>query len=90
MDSFAVAGSIARWMRIQGGEMKAVNNNNKELIPRTSDAEWHSRQEEAAGNWGELLIASENENVWVGLCVNDVSRETNTHNAHTDCVDWFH
>lgn len=38
MDGCAVAGSIARWMRTQGWEMRAANSSNKELIPRTSDA----------------------------------------------------
>lgn len=54
MDSFTVAGSIARWMRIQGSEMKADNSDNKELIPCTSNAESHSnkkRQKETKGGF---------------------------------------
>lgn len=87
MDSFTVSGSIARWMRTQGWEMKAVNSSNKELIPCTSDAEWHSRREEAAGSWGVLLTASENENVRVWPCVEDGSRDTNAqHTALTDFI----
>lgn len=73
MDCFTVAGSRARWMRSQGWEMRAVNSSNKELIPRTSDAEWHSSQKRQQES--DCLSKCD--------CVKDRPGDTDTHNAHT-------
>lgn len=89
MDNLAIAGSIARWMRIQGWEVKAVSTSNKELIPCTSDAEWHSRQErrrqDTEGSFWLRMTRCECD----CLCQRQIQRHHNNVHAHTALTDFI-